>query len=74
MYATFVSAGTNYVFDACAGPCVGNISHSDYLKTTIDQSTDEERALGYFTFPSMLVNYFRNVLIDADQPTDFQIE
>lgn len=72
MYATFVSAGTNYVFDACASPCVGNISHPDYLKTTIDQSTDEERALG--TFPSMLANCFGHALIDTDQPANFQIE
>lgn len=74
MYVTFDSTGTNYVFDACAGPCVGNITLPDYLKATIDQSTKEERALGYFTQLHMPNNIFPDGAIDEKKNINFTLK
>lgn len=49
MYAILNNGGTNYVFDACAGPVVGNLDRDAYLNMTIDHSTSDERLLGFYT-------------------------
>ena len=67
MYATLDNEGTNYVFDACAGPIIGNLNRDAYLNMTIDHSTTEEKLLGFYTT-------LRVTRIDQGLPVSFPIK
>ena len=67
MYATLDNGGTNYVFDACAGPIIGNLNRDAYLNMTIDHSTTEEKLLGFYTT-------LRISRIDQGFPVSFPIK
>jgi hypothetical protein len=67
MYAILDNGGTNYVFDACAGPIIGNLNSDAYLNMTIDYSTTEEKLLGFYTT-------LRVTRIDQGFPVSFPIK
>ena len=74
MYVTLDIGGTNYVFDACAGPFVGNLNKNNYLNSAIDYSTAEEKFLSYYTSLTLPNHFFRYRRMDEDIPVNFPIQ